>query len=317
MRTVLTIDHGKIRSGTLDDLKRRTCTWVHYWEPTTDELAEAASHINLGTEEFQELLAPTQRPTLRDTTNFSIVIVRSPRKDKEFLTKPVVLAVSKMKNDLISITPYHSRSIERIVTLPEARRTAIFAQGATALLFTILDEITASYFSVLERMDDEIDRVERNIRSTNGSEAKTMETIYRLKKTLIYFHKALVGNREVVAGIEKAYAQFLDPKLLSKFRTLHDQLVQLVELDATYRDILTSTLEVHLSVVSNAVNVTMKRVTSWGAIILIPSLIASIFGMNFDLIPIAHARYGFYGAIAMMVIATAGLYAYFKRKDWI
>ncbi len=316
MRNVLTIDQGKIRDGTLDDLKRRTCTWVHYWEPTPEELTDAASHIGLDAEEFQELLSPTQRPTLRDTTTFSIVVIRSPRKDKEFLTKPIILAVSKAKNDLISVTPYHSRSIEHIRTLPEARRTTIFSEGATALLFTILDEITASYFSVLERMDDEIDRVERNIRSTNG-ESRTMETIYRLKKTLIYFHKALVGNREVVGGIEKAYAQFLDPRLLSKFRTLHDQIVQLVELDATYRDILTSTLEVHLSVISNAVNITMKRVTSWGAIILIPSLIASIFGMNFDLIPIAHARWGFYGALAVMIAATALLYWYFKRKDWL
>jgi magnesium transporter len=317
VRTVLTIDQGKIREGTLGDLKRRTCTWVHYWEPGTDELAEAASHVGVAVDELQELLAPAQRPTLRDTTNFSVVVVRSPRKDKEFFTKPVVLAVSKAKNDLVSLTPYHSRSIERIAALPDVRRAAIFAEGATSLLFTMLDEITASYFNVFERMDEQIDRVERNIRSTNGNESHTMETIYRLKKTLIYFHKALIGNREVVAGIEKAYAQFVDPKLLSKFRTLHDQLVQLVELDATYRDILTSTLEVHLSVISNAVNVTMKRVTSWGAIILIPSLIASVFGMNFDVIPIAHARFGFYGAIAVMVVATAGLYAYFKRKDWI
>lgn len=316
MRIVLAFDQKIVREGTLDDLKRRTCTWVHYWEPTAAELQEAASSIGLETEELSDLLSPAQRPTLRDTEAFSVVVARSPRKETKFLTKPVVLAVSKARNDLISVSPFHSRSIERVHGLPNGRKVAVFAAGATSLLFTLLDEVTASYFSVFERMDDEIDRIERSIR--NGrTDPKVMETIYGLKKTLIYFHKALVGNREVLAGIEKAYAQFVDAALLHRFRVLHDQTVQLVELGATYRDILTSTLEVHLSVISNALNVTMKKVTSWGAIILVPSLVAGIYGMNFHVLPGAGHPFGFVGALTVMVISVAALYGYFRKHDYL
>ncbi|MDO8598855.1 MAG: magnesium transporter CorA family protein [bacterium] len=316
MRAILAYDQKSVREGTLNDLKRRTCTWVHYWEPTAEELQEAASSIGLETEELSDLLSSTQRPTLRDTEAFSVVVTRSPRKETKFLTKPVVLAVSKARNDLISVSPYHSRSIERVHDLPNGRKVTVFAAGATSLLFTILDEVTASYFNVFERMDDEIDRIERNIR--NGrTDPKVMEAIYGLKKTLIYFHKALVGNREVLAGIEKAYAQFVDAALLHRFRVLHDQTVQLVELGATYRDILTSTLEVHLSVISNALNITMKKVTSWGAIILVPSLVAGIYGMNFHVLPGAGHPFGFVGALVVMVISVAALYWYFRKHDYL
>ena len=316
MVKVFSYDQGTVREGTLDDLKRHTCTWVHYWEPTADEFHDAAVHIGLEQEELQDLLAPSQRPTLRDTKEFSVMVVRSPRKDKDFLTKPVVLAVSKAKNDLISIAPYPSRSIERVFTLPNHHRAHAFEMGATLLLFTILDEITTSYFNTFDRMDDEIARIERAIRA-HRTDPKIMDTIYRLKKTLIYFHKALIGNREVIASIEKAYAQFIDATLLHRFRVLHDQTVQLVELGATYRDILTSTLEVHLAVISNALNMTMKRVTSWGAIILVPSLIAGIYGMNFERIPGAGYPLGFTVALLTMALSVLLLYWYFRRRDYL
>ncbi|MDP3770688.1 MAG: magnesium transporter CorA family protein [bacterium] len=316
MRIVFAYDQGTVREGTLDDLKRRTCTWVHYWEPTADELQDAAVHIGLEREELQDLLSSSQRPTLRDTAEFSVMVVRSPRKDKEFLTKPVVLAVSKAKNDLISIAPHQSRSIDRVLALTNSHRARVFETGATLLLFTILDEITTSYFNTFDRMDDEIARIERAIRA-HRTDPKTMDTIYRLKKTLIYFHKALIGNREVIASIEKAYAQFIDSTLLHRFRVLHDQTVQLVELGATYRDILTSTLEVHLAVISNALNMTMKRVTSWGAIILVPSLIAGIYGMNFRLLPGSEHPLGFVITLFVMVCSVVALYWYFKRRDYL
>lgn len=316
MITVTTIDRGRVRPGTIEDLERQSCTWAHIISPTSDELAQVAAHVRMPKEEILEILSRTQRPTLRELDGFSVIVFRSPRDGGVFTTKPIVCFVSTHTNDIITIAPHPSKSVERVLTAPENRRIEIFTAGATAILFAVLDEVVNSYFRVFDAMDDELARIEHAVRSGDVSR-QVMDRIYDLKKTLIYFHKALVGNREVISGIEREHAASLDRTLLAKFRVLHDQLVQLVELDATYRDILTSTLEVHLSTISNYLNVTVKKVTSWGAIILIPSLIASVFGMNFDLIPTAHAQYGFYGVIGLMIIATGALYTYFKRKDWI
>lgn len=316
MMHVLTLDQTTLRQGTLEDLKRRTCTWAHLEKPTEEELTPILTHAGLSAEAFQELLSKTQRPTLRDLEGFSILVFRSPLFLPKIGTRPIIFIISKAKNDIISIALHHSTSLERLRNLPPKRLKELFTQGATRVLFVALDEIIDSYHAVFNRLDDLIDQVETEMRKPN-SKTNITDRIYTLKKELILFHKALVGDREVIAGVERAYATFLDPALISDFRILHDDLVQLIELETTYRDVLTSTLEVHLTTISNALNLTMKRLSGWGAIILVPSLIAGIFGMNFEIIPTARDPHGFITAVIIMGTAVALLYWYFKKQDWI
>lgn len=316
MLTIATYDHGAIRAGAFEDLEHAACTWAHYTAPTADELAAAAGHLRIPVEELTALLSRTSRPTIREWHGHTLIVFRSPREGRALLTKPIVIAISSTKHDILSFVPHPSKSIERVLAMSDARKIESFAAGPTAVLFTLLDEIVNSYFHIFDTIDDELGRIEDAVRTGDVSR-KVMDRIYDLKKTLIFFHKALVGNREVIAGIERDHAAALDRDLLAKFTVLHDQLVQLVELEATYRDILSSTLEVHLATVSNYLNVTVKQVTSWGAIILIPSLIAAIFGMNFDPMPWVRIPHGFYWSLGLMGISTVTLYAYFKKKDWI
>lgn len=316
MLSVLTFDQNTLRKGTLADLKKRTCTWVHLEKPTDEELAPILAHTGLTPEAIQELLSKAQRPTLRDIAGFSLIIFRSPLFLPKIGTRPIIFIISKAKNDLISIAGHHSASLERLATAPPTRLQELFGQGATSVLFAALDAVIDSYHAVFNHIDEMIGQVENEMRKPS-SKTNITDRIYTLKKDLILFHKALVGDREVIAGIERAYASFLDQKLLSDFRVLHDDLVQLIELETTYRDVLTSTLEVHLTTVSNALNLTMKRLSGWGAIILVPSLIAGIFGMNFELIPAARDPHGFVGAVIIMGATVAALFWYFKKQDWI
>ena len=316
MLSVLTLDQQTLRQGTLDDLKRRTCTWVHLEEPTDKELEPILTHAGIARELFDELMSKSQRPTIRDAEGFSLILIRSPLYLPKVGTKPILFMISKQKNDIISITRHHSTSLARLRATPPKRLQDFFLQGATRVLFASLDEIISSYHLVLEKIDENISQIEQEMRKPKTKEGVT-DRIYSLKKDLILFHKALIGDREVVTGIERSYAAFLDPKLLADFRLLSGDLVQLIELETTYRDILTSTLELHLTIISTALNLTMKRLSGWGAIILVPSLIAGIFGMNFELIPTTHDPRGFAGALALMLFATAGLYWYFKKRDWI
>lgn len=316
MLSVLTLDQQTLREGSLLDLKRRTCTWVHLEEPTEAELTPVLAHVGLAPELLEELMSKAQRPILRDVEQFSLIVFRSPLFLPKIGTKTVLFIISKAKNDIITITRHHSTSLERLRNIPKKRLQESFAHGATRLLFAALDEIINSYHFLFEKIDETISQIELDMRKTYVKDT-VMDRIYSLKKDLILFHKALIGNREVVIGIERAYAAFLDPKLLADFRTLSGDLVQLIELETTYRDILTSTLELHLTTISNNLNLTMKRLSGWGALILVPSLIAGIFGMNFELIPTARDPHGFAVAVAIMLIVTASLFWYFQKKDWI
>lgn len=316
MLSVLTLDQQTLRQGTLGDLKRRTCTWVHLEDPTDAELIPVLAHAGITRELFEELMSKPQRPTLRDAERFSLILFRAPLLLPKIGTKSILFMISKVKNDMISISRHSSTSLGRLRATPQRRFQELFSQGATRLLFVALDEIINSYHHLFEQIDDSISQIEQEMRKPVIKMTVT-DRIYALKKDLILFHKALIGNREVVLGIERAYASFLDEKLLSDFRLLSGDLVQLIELETTYRDILTSTLELNLSTISNALNMTMKRLSGWGALILVPSLIAGIFGMNFELIPTANDPHGFVVAVGLMIVTTASLYWYFQKKDWI
>ena len=104
---------------------------------------------------------------------------------------------------------------------------------------------------------------------------------------------------------------------MPRFRLLASDLTQLIELVSTERDILTTTMEVHLSTVSNALNETMKKVTSWGALILVPSMIAGIYGMNFKHLPWTEQVWGFPLLLFIMAVLMVMLLRFFRKKDWI
>jgi len=94
-------------------------------------------------------------------------------------------------------------------------------------------------------------------------------------------------------------------------------LSSLVDSVSIYNDILSTATEVHLSIVSNNLNLTMKKMTSWGAIILVPSLIAGIYGMNFVHLPLSGIKGGFWILLALMAASVAGLVRYFRKQDWL
>ena len=308
-----------IRQGTIDDIEKRESTWLDVTKPTKQELEVLSKITEIPVSDFEESLHQNQRPELRDTAHYSMITLRFTHlKNVEMETKPVVILVSKERKDFITLHRHDSLAIKRMFNYSDAKKTALFEQGATELLFALISEKIASYYTVLNNTEMRIAKLEALIFRPNGDNGESiMREILRIKKTLIYFYQSLTGNREILSSIEQAFATFLDNKKVPRFRLLASDITQLIELTSTERDILTTTLEVHLSVISNSLNQTMKKVTSWGALILVPSLIAGIYGMNFKHLPWAEWAWGFPALLIVMAVLMGLLLKYFKRNDWI
>jgi magnesium transporter len=101
------------------------------------------------------------------------------------------------------------------------------------------------------------------------------------------------------------------------FRDVYDHIVRLNETIDAQRELLTTALEAHLSIMSHAQNEHMKRITAWAAMIAVPTMIAGIYGMNFTNMPELSWSYGYYISIGVMAAACAGLYVGFKRSGWL
>ncbi|HII16192.1 MAG TPA: magnesium/cobalt transporter CorA [Nanoarchaeota archaeon] len=316
MFTVSVLEKCRIVKGKIEDIRRNNVSWGDFLNPTASELKKVSEIVGMGETEIRELLNSNARPVLTNIEKYSVILFQSPA-EAESVTMPMLVFISKRSNDFITIHLHESNSIKRMLAWDEKRKVRVFSKGTTYLLYHLVDEISASYAAWLELMDDKIEQLEDSIYAEDGGHKDMMRQAFEVKKKLIYFYKALSANRDVVSSIEKEYGAFLNKKDLSKFRLMYSDFTQLLELTVTYRDILTTTIEVYLSVVSNSLNVTMKKLTAWGAIILLPSLVSGIYGMNFRYLPEAEWRYGYLFALGIMTAMVVAAYAYFKRKEWI
>lgn len=188
------------------------------------------------------------------------------------------------------------------------------ARGADFLLYTIVDLIVDSCFPLLDEIDDEIDALEDRL--LGRAERIDMDRLLILKRSLVHIRRAVGPQREVFNQLTRRDFPFVRPEYTVYFRDVYDHLIRITEELDSLRDILSGALEVHLSSISNQLNVTMKRLTAWATIFVIITTIAGIYGMNFEYMPELRWRYGYPAVLALMAAISVGLVLYFKRKDF-
>jgi magnesium transporter len=307
---------GKAKeSNTLSDLKTKKPIWIDCLAPSKTELAKLSENSGIELEELKESLDEGERPRVIDTKYYSVIIFKAPLvKEDEIETTPISIFLSKTKNNVITLRLKDMPAVDRIKQ-HMLIKNKFLEKGVVNFVYRLLDEIINAYFIILDRMDDKIDKIEDKLMGT--PKRRLVEEIFTTKKTLIYFYRGLRANREVLTSIVKEYAVQIQKADIKPFSTLYYDTIQLVDTVGTYRDILTGMLDIYLSSVSNNLNIVMKKITGWGALILVPTLISGIYGMNFKYMPELYWKYGYFFALGLMVVSVTIMLIYFKRKDWL
>lgn len=202
------------------------------------------------------------------------------------------------------------RAIERIERSPNHVR-----EGIGFLVYVLLDEIVDGYLDAVEALEDLGDDVEERVFTEEPGKA-LQERIFHLKHRVARFRRAAVPLREVIDLLIE-HEDVVTPSLIPYYRDVLDHLIRSLELIDNIRDLLTSALEAILAQASNRLNVVMKQLSGWAAIILIPTLIAGIYGMNFRHMPELDWRLGYPLALGMMAAAAFALYRAFRRRGWL
>jgi magnesium transporter len=194
-------------------------------------------------------------------------------------------------------------------------------EGIGFLLYLMLDEIVDGYLDVIERFEDGADDIEDDVATEEeGAEGEATRTlarrIFRLRQQVVRFRRLAAPMREVVDLLIETPA-IVTPALTPYFRDVLDHVIRMTELSDNVRDLLTSARELQLAQVANRQNVVMKQLTAWAAIILIPTLIAGIYGMNFRHMPELDWALGYPFALAVMGGAAFLLYRSFRKREWL
>jgi magnesium transporter len=199
---------------------------------------------------------------------------------------------------------------ERVHRSPELMGT-----GGAFLLYALLDEVVDGYLSVVERLEDLSDDIEDRVFQEDG-ESTAQQEIFRLKRRVVAFRRIVVPLREVVDLVEEQPG-FVGPVLAPYYRDVLDHVLRTIEFVDNIRDLLSTALEAQLAQVSNRLNVVMKKLSSWAAIVLVPTLIAGIYGMNFRHMPELAWQYGYPLSLGTMLVAALLLYRGFRKRGWL
>lgn len=297
----------------------KTFSWVDCFKPSLSDLDILSKKTGIPVSDFKESIDINKRPHVIQKEKYSLIIFRGLYEANEkFNTVPVAIFI--FKKDVITLHGKLVKGLDNLRRLKEGQMLEIFRKGAAYFIYSFMDKVTSDFFNLIENVEDNINKIEDQV-VLKPKEAITKH-IFIQKRKIIYINKSLVANREVISSLEKGYLKEFKQDDLRLLRNLYYDVAQLIDLINTYRDVLTSVLDMYLSSVSNSLNKVMKTLTVISAFVLVPTLISGIYGMNFQKVsgwnmPELYWIYGYPFALSLMLFSILILYIWFRKKEWI
>ncbi|MGH2462162.1 MAG: magnesium/cobalt transporter CorA [Candidatus Limnocylindria bacterium] len=195
------------------------------------------------------------------------------------------------------------------------QRAAAIGASAGWLVYALLDAVADTYFPLLDQMAEYIDDLEERIVGARGGRSALREAL-ALKRELLELRRVLGPMRDVANAMLRRDNDLIEVEAVPYFQDLYDHLVRVLDQVDLYRDLVASTLEANLAVTSNSLNAIMKRLTAFTVLLMVPTLIAGIYGMNFRFMPELGQQWGYPAVLLIMVVSVAALGLYFRRNGW-
>jgi len=305
------LKNGKLVRGT-DKIKTKP-RWIHIDNATTEDFKKI-SEFGISRNDFRQAIDRGQRSRIATREGYNMVLMNIPdNKSDEMLTIGLFL---KGKT-LISIHEKTCKMVTNIVNSSDALPTSDHT-----IFIRLVEELNEVFYKRAEEIEDEIDKIEARIHKNSSKDL--IKDFFKVRKKLIYLNKALTGNKEVISHLA-LHPEAFNFNKLEKFEIaeIHTDLIQVSDSIKIYREIISNAIEIYNSKVSNQINHIMKRLTIIGSFILLPTLIASIYGMNFKVdagiwnMPELYWEYGYLFSLGLMAGSVFLTFLYFKRKKWL
>jgi magnesium transporter len=296
--------------------------WVDCDSPTSLEIDSLATQLEISHIAAEDLHHGGQRTKLEHYRgHFHVAVHDCTLLEDRLITREIdivfgdgwVLSVRQPGDDPDHPEPF---GVDAVIRRFQVERTSEPAKDEGFLIWAFLDVIVDRYFDVGDRFDDRLDDVEEIVFSKDTGDDIPRE-VFDLRRTMVNFRRAVAPLREVLAAMLRREADCLGEEAIVHLQDVYDHVLRVTDWIETQRDLLTGLLEADLAVVSNRMNKVMKRMTSWGAILLGSTLIAGIYGMNFESMPELNWVFGYPFALGLMLALTIFLYTWFKRRDWL
>ncbi|MGQ0803197.1 MAG: magnesium/cobalt transporter CorA [Actinomycetota bacterium] len=315
-------EEGKRQPGSLalDELadachRKNAFVWIGLFEPTAEEFEAVQREFELPELAVEDAISAHQRPKLDVYDNCVFVVLKSARYVDE--TEAVELGEIQMfvGSDFIVHVRHGEASALNEVRRRVDQHPELLAVGPGAVAHAIVDKVVDDYLPVMAGLANDIREVEFQVFS--DSEENPVERIYKLKREVLELHEATVPLEDPLESLATRRYQWAQSELTDYFRDVHDHLLRIIERVATARDLLTSVLEANLTRVSVRQNEDMRKISAWVAIAAVPTMIAGVYGMNFEHMPELEWTFGYPLVVAFMALVCGFMYRQFRRSGWL
>ena len=313
-------DGAKLAEITADQipeyLRRPKCfVWVALRDPLPAELAEMQKAFDLHPLAVEDALVGHQRPKVEEYGDslFTVLHLVEPAEDEYQVGE---LAIFAGANYVVSVRSRAQKGLAEVRARCE-REPKLLRQGPGFVMYAIIDAVVDRYFPILDNLEDELDGVEQRIFAPQGAPRDNIEALYAIKQRLMVMKHAVAPLLEGVSNLSGARVPTLCAKISEYFRDIYDHLQRLNQTADSIRDTIATAISVNLSMVTLQENETMKRLAAYAALLAVPTMIAGIYGMNFEHMPELKWRYGYAISLLAMTAIDVLLYFRFKRTQWL
>jgi magnesium transporter len=289
--------------------------WIDVVDPTDEELTTLQRELGLHELSVEDSRRWGQRSKVEIYPRYVFVVVHGITlgPDDELVDSEVHMFADE-KVYLLTIRREPLFNFDAAIQRA-GRESDLRDEGIGFHVYLLLDEVVDDYLTVVERLEDLADGVEERVFVEEESEELQHE-LFGLKRRVIRFRRAAAPTREVL-DLLADHGGIVTPRLIPYYRDVQDHVIRTIELIDNVGELLRSAMEARLAQASNRLNVVMKALSAWAAIILIPTLIAGIYGMNFEHMPELEWLFGYPFALGLMAVAAFVLYRVFRRRDWL
>jgi magnesium transporter len=314
---------GERRNGKLDlreafehcQHDNSSWVWIGLHEPTAEEFDAVQREFHLHPLAVEDAIKAHQRPKLEEYGD-SLFLVLKPARYHDAREEVEFGEILIFMGPGFLITVRHGTTTELHDVRKEVEQDRdLLRKGPPAVLYRIVDRIVDDYEPVLEGVEADIEEVEEQVFSTERT--NVAPRVYHLKREVLDFHRATAPLIDPLDRLAVDLEAFVPDEMHSYFRDVFDHAVRVNETVESFREMLNSVLSANLTQVTVQQNNDMRRISAWVAIIAVPTMVAGIYGMNFEHMPELKWKYGYPLALLVMLTACTGLYRYFKRVGWL
>lgn len=290
--------------------------WVDLVAPGADELALIGDELGLHELAVEDAIHAHQRPKLDrypDHAFLSAYAVHFDPDTAQLATNEFAAFITP--SALVTVRADDAIDIAAVMQRWDAS-SDLAKHGVAFLLHGLLDYLVDTHFQAVQQLDEEIENLEDLLFAADSNQESVQRRSFELRKSLVLLRRFVLPMREVLNTLMRRDLQVVDEAMTPYFQDVYDHVLRATEWTESLRDLVQSVLESNLTIQGNRLNVITKKVTSWAAIIAVPTAITGFYGQNIPYPGFSQAS-GFYASTGIIVVFSGILYWLFKRNDWL